>query len=126
MNTNKPEKRNLFKVPLSAEALRVARAIYNTYLTNEKELHLQIKVQSIINLLKLQEKENAIEYILELFEELNEPLEVLDFTYSGNFYPRRFIFFFKYEIIHDTIVINISSEYLHTHDNYMSDAFLKQ
>jgi hypothetical protein len=125
MNTNKPEKRNLFKIPLSAEALRVARAIYNTYLINEEESRLQIKIQNIINLLKLQEKENALEYILEIFEELNEPLEVLDFNYQANFYPRRFIFFFKYEIIHDTIAIDISNEYLHAHDNYMSDTFLK-
>lgn len=126
MNTKKPQKRNLFKVPLSAQALRVARAIYNTYFINEKELRLQIKIQSIINLLKLQEKKNALEYILEIFEELNEPLEVLDFTYSGNFYPRRFIFFFKYEIIQEAIIIIISREYLHAHDNYMSDSFLKK
>ncbi|MBA3025410.1 MAG: hypothetical protein FP820_03265 [Sulfurimonas sp.] len=123
---NKPVKLNLFKVPLSDEALRVARAIYNTYLLKGKELHLQIKIQNMFNLLKLPANKNSLSHITELLEELNEPLEVLNFTYNRNFYPRRFIFFCKYEIIHDTILIDISGEYLHAHDNYMSDTFLRE
>jgi hypothetical protein len=126
MNHHKPLKHNLFKVPLSHEALRVARAIYHTYLIKDEGLHLQIKTQALVNLLKIPYDDHAIAHIINIFEELNEPLEVLNFRYERNFYPRRFIFFFKYEIIRDTIAIDISSEYLHAHDNYMADAFLKQ
>jgi hypothetical protein len=123
---NKPVKLNLFKVPLSDEALRVARAIYNTYLLKGKELHLQIKMQNMFTLLKLPANKSSLLHIIELLEELNEPLEVLNFTYNRNFYPRRFIFFCKYEIIQDTIIIDISGEYIHAHDNYMSDTFLRE
>ncbi|MBU1928060.1 hypothetical protein KKG77_03580 [bacterium] len=126
MNIAKPVKLNLFKVPLSNEALKVARALYNTYLIKNRELHLEIKLQAFVNLLKIPYDTYAIEYILSIFEELNEPLEVLNFRYEKNFYPRRFIFFCKYEIIHDTIIIDISGEYFHAHDNYMSDTFLRE
>jgi hypothetical protein len=125
MNIAKPTKRNLFKVPMSNEAHKVASAIYHTYLIKGKETHLEIKIEAIVNLLKIPYDAYAIKHIIDIFEELNEPLEVLNFRYEKHFYPRRFIFFFKYEIIHDTIIIDISSEYLHAHDNYMNDAFLR-
>jgi hypothetical protein len=126
MNIEKPIKNNLFKTPLSDEALRVARAIYNTYFVKGNELHLEIKIQMIANLLKIPPDTSATQHLIQIFEELNEPLEVLNFRYEKNFYPRRFIFFFKYEIIQDRVIIDISSEFLYAHDNYMSDAFLKK
>jgi len=126
MNIEKPIKHKLFKTPLSDEALRVARAIYNTYFIKDKELHLEIKILTIANLLKIPSDASATQDIIKIFEELNEPLEVSNFSYERNFYPRRFIFFFKYEIIQGTVIIDISSEYLYAHDNYMSDAFLRK
>ncbi|DAB30746.1 MAG TPA: hypothetical protein CFH84_02250, partial [Sulfurimonas sp. UBA12504] len=33
------------------------------------------------------------------------------------YYSQRFIFFFKYEIIQDTVFIELSDEFLHTHDS---------
>ncbi|MDD2790114.1 MAG: hypothetical protein PHU40_05540 [Sulfurimonas sp.] len=126
MNIYKQSKQNVFKVPLSPDALRVARALYYSYLSKEKRAHINVKLQNIFKLLKREDDIYAMEYLQELFEELNEPLEILNFRYEGKMYPRRFIFFFKYEIIQDSITIDISPEYIYAHDNYMMDTFLKQ
>lgn len=125
MNSHNIQKQKLLSEPLCADALKFARAIYNTYLENDEDLTMSIKIQNILNLLKLQYCKDSIEYIKELLEEINEPLLVRDFKYFGKLYPTRFIIFCKYEIIDDEINIEISEEFLHVEQEYMLDSFLK-
>lgn len=125
MSLHEIKKQKLLQEPLDDDALKLARAIYNTYLENNKELFMKIKVKSVLKLLKLQSSIEAIKYIQFLFEELNEPLCVQDFRYYAKTYPMRFVVFCTYKITDESIEIELSEEFLHVEDEYMLDKFLK-
>ncbi len=119
------EKQQLIYEPFSDDALKLARAIYNTYIEDDEDLFMEIKTATMLRLLKLNNSPDSIKYIKNLLEELNEPLCVKDFKYFAKLYPMRFVIFCTYVIKDDTIEIEISDEYLHVVDNYMLDPFLK-
>ncbi|WP_373035053.1 hypothetical protein [Sulfurimonas sp.] len=118
-------KKKLLQEPLSADALRLARAIYNTYLENDKELFMEIKIKNIFNLLKLQSSKEALKYVRYLLEELNEPLCVTNFKFYAKTYPMRFVVFCNYKIKEETMEIELSEEFLQVEEFYMLDPFLK-
>ncbi|EDZ63334.1 hypothetical protein SMGD1_1731 [Sulfurimonas gotlandica GD1] len=118
-------KQKLLQEPFDNDALKLARAIYNTYLENDKELFMDIKINTVLNLLKLQSSKEALKYIRFLFEELNEPLCVKNFKYYANTYPMRFVVFCSYKIKDETIEIELNEEFLHVEEHYMLDPFLK-
>ena len=126
MNSHTIQKQKLLSEPLSKDALKFARAIYNTYLEDDENLCMIIKIQSILNLLKLQYCKGSIEYIKELFEEINEPLFVKNFKFNGEIFPTRFVIFCKYEIVDKTIKIELSEEFLQVESQYMIDSFLNK
>ena len=118
-------KQTLLSEPLSQDALRLARALYNTYKENgEDDLEMQIKVEAILRLLKRENTQESLLYIRTLLEELNEPLGVKNFNYQGKLYPLRFVVFCKYAIDGEIVHIELSDEYLDVQQNYMQDAFL--
>ena len=119
------KKQQLLFEPLSADALKLARAIYYTYIENEKDTFMEIKIDVISNLLNLQRGQKAQAYIIYLLEELNEPLCVRDFKYYANRYRMRFIYFCTYKIEDEMIAIELSDEFLHAEAEYMIDPFLK-
>jgi hypothetical protein len=125
MSLHEIKKQKLLEEPFDADALKLARAIYNTYLENDKELFMEIKIKKILNLLKLQSSNKALKYIRYLFEELNEPLCVTDFKFYAKTYPMRFVVFCKYKINDETIEIELNEEFLHVEEFYMTDPFLK-
>ena len=118
-------KQKLLQEPFDADALKLARAIYNTYLENDKELFMEIKIKNILNLLKLQSSKESLKYIRYLFEELNEPLCVTNFKFYAKTYPMRFVVFCNYTIKEETIEIELNEEFLHVEEAYMLDPFLK-
>nr|WP_321267830.1 hypothetical protein [uncultured Sulfurimonas sp.] len=125
MSLHEIKKQKLLLEPFSKDALKLARAIYNTYLENDKELFMEIKNKSLLNLLKLQSGIESMRYIRYLLEELNEPICVKDFKYYAKTYPMRFVVFCSYKIKDETIEIELSDEFLHVEDEYMLDPFLK-
>jgi hypothetical protein len=117
------KKRKLLSEPLSPKALRLARAIYNTYITYDS-LEMQIKFDTFFKLLNLHPCKDSINDIQWLLEELNEPLAVKNFEFDGEITQLKFIQFCNYKINKESITIKLSEEYLHAHFNYMADAFL--
>lgn len=123
MNKQDIKKRKLLQEPLSQRALKLARAIYNTYITYD-DIEMEIKFDTFYKLLNLHPSKDSIIDVQWLLEELNEPLAVKNFEYNGVTTQLKFIQFCNYKINKDTISIKLSKEYLHAHINYMEDAFL--
>lgn len=118
------EKQYLLGETLSKDALYLARAIYNTYINNNRELYMQIPLQKIKSLLKIEGYYNAQQQITDILEEINEPIGVRNFKYFAKEYEIRFLVFCSYEIENDIIDIYLSEEYLHAEKLYMIDNFL--
>ena len=123
MDTTEIKKRKLLAEPMSEKALKLARAIYNTYITYD-DIEMEIKFSTFFRLLDLQPCKDSINDIQLLLEELNEPLAIKNFEYNGVTTQLKFIQFCNYTIKHETVDITLSEEYLYAHLNYMSDAFL--
>jgi predicted RNase H-like nuclease (RuvC/YqgF family) len=117
-------KRNLLAEPLSQNALKLARGIYNTYIAMEEDLYLEIKIQNIFKLLNLHPCKDSIRDIQDLLEELNEPLAIRNFEFEGETIQLKFVQFCTYKIGEETIKIELSPEYLHAQSEYMLDSFL--
>ncbi len=118
------QKQKLLQEPLEPDVLKLARAIYNTYIEDNYELFLDIKITILLNLFNLPKSDKSLKYIKYLFEELNEPLCVKNFKFFANVYPMRFIYFCTYSIQNDFIEIELSEEYLYAIENYMIDPYL--
>ncbi|MCW8895739.1 MAG: hypothetical protein OQK48_00025 [Sulfurimonas sp.] len=109
--------------PLSSNALKLARAIYNTYLTYD-DLDMEIKFATFFKLLNLHPCKDSINDIQDLLEELNEPIAVRNFEFHGEVTQLKFVQLCTYSIKKETIEINLNEEYLHAHNTYMLDSFL--
>ncbi|MFT7005017.1 MAG: hypothetical protein ACJAWW_002383 [Sulfurimonas sp.] len=125
MSLNDIDKQKLLQEPYDEDTLKLARAIYNTYMQNDKDIHMEIKIENILKLLKLRQSKKAISYIKYLFEELNEPLCVKNFKFFAKIHPLRFVVFCNYVIKDEIIEIELSEEFLHVEQEYMLDSFLK-
>lgn len=123
MNSDEIIKQNLLGEPLSDNALKLARAIYNTYITYD-DLDMEIKFETFFKLLHLHPCKDSVNDVQNLLEELNEPLAVRNFEFHGEITQLKFVQFCTYTIHQETIEINLSEEYLHVQENYMLDAFL--
>ena len=108
----------------SEDALKLARAIYNTYVTNDENLYMEIPLKKIRSLLKLENHPDSLRYIIMVLEEINEPIGVRDFKYFAKEYPIRFLVFCTYEINNDMITIYLNEEFLYAEELYMIDNFL--
>lgn len=117
-------KQNLLAEPLSQNALKLARGIYNTYIAMDEDLSLEIKLQNIFKLLGLRPCKESVKDIQDLLEEINEPLAIRNFEFEGEAIQLKFVQFCTYEIGEETIKIELSPEYLHAQSEYMLDSFL--
>ncbi len=120
----KIEKSNLFHEELSQNALKLARAIYNTHIENRCYLNMSIKLKRIYALLNIEESIDSLNYIKTLFIELNEPICVKNFTYKHKTYSARFLMFCTYSFSDTSVELELNEEYLEVEANYMLDAFL--
>ncbi len=124
MEIHKIKRQKLLSEPFSKDALKLARALYNTYKNNGDDLYMEIKLKTVVSLLGLRSGKEAVEYIETLLEELNEPIAVKNFKLFAKVYPIRFVVFCKYRINDDIIKIELSEEYLEVESKYMLDSFL--
>ncbi len=125
MNLYAIEKQKLLSEPFSEDALKLAHAIYNTYVLNNEELYMEIQLKTIAKLLKLDLNHNhTFKKIQDILEDLNEPLYIEEFEFHGKTCKNRFITFFKYKLTHDTLYLQLNEEFLHVEKEYMLDSFL--
>lgn len=125
MHLKKIEKQKLLSEPLSKDAQRIARAIYNTYAQNENDLYLEIHFNVVYKLLKIDPTDlNSLPYLRQLLKEVNEPLAVKNFEYKRVRYPVRYVNFFDFNIEEDMLQIELNEEFLHVLKHYMLDTFI--
>jgi hypothetical protein len=124
MNIDEIIKHNLLAEPLSPDALKLARGIYNTHISLDEEFEMEIKIPIFYKLLNLLPSEASINYIQDLLEELNEPLAIRNFEFNGEKIQLKFVQFCSYKIGNESIKIELSEEYLHAQREYMLDCFL--
>lgn len=124
MNPDEIIKHNLLAEPLSPDALKLARGIYNTHISLDEEFEMEIKIPIFYKLLNLQPSEASINYIQDLLEELNEPLAIRNFEFNKEKIQLKFVQFCCYKIGNESIKIELSEEYLHAQREYMLDCFL--
>jgi len=118
------EKTNLLCEELSEDAIRFSRAIYNTYIKNDYDFYMEIKLSVIYNLLNLQPTNDSLNYIKNILIELNEPICVKNFKYRNKNYPMRFVAFCNYTFTTNSIELELSGEFLEVEEKYMLDSFL--
>ncbi|MDD2567317.1 MAG: hypothetical protein PHS10_04975 [Thiovulaceae bacterium] len=118
------QKQKLLAEPYSDDALKLARAIYSTYVKDEKDPYMKIKTSIVIKLLKLEDHENPLLYIKMLLEELNEPIAVKNFKYYATIYPVRLLTFCTYTLDAEYLELELNEEFLHAEKEYMTDPFL--
>jgi len=119
------EKQKLIYEEFEPDVLRLAQILYNTYIEDNYELFIEVKIKTLIKVLKIQNHKNPIQYVKYLFEELNEPLCVKNFKFFKNTYKMRFIYFCTYGFRNGSIDIELSEEYLYAIQNYMIDPYLQ-
>ncbi len=124
MSLHKIEKQYLLGDVFSPDALTLARAIYNTYIEDDQNLYMKIKLSKIEALLKISPYCDSTQQITRVLEEINEPIGVKNFKFFAKEYPIRFLEFCSYEIKDDFIEIYLSEEFLHAEEEYMIDNFL--
>ena len=124
MSLHKIEKQYLLGSELSEDALILARAIYNTYIQDNKNLYMRIKLSKIEALLEIPVYLDTVRQVTQILEEINEPIGVKNFKFYAKEYPLRFLVFCSYEFDNDEIEIYVSEEFLFAEEEYMIDNFL--
>lgn len=71
--------------PLSSESIKLATAIYNTYIA-ENDPYLSIPLESLCRLFNLENSHDTYAHLQELFAELNEPVLIENFVFRGQHY----------------------------------------
>ncbi len=124
MSLHTIKKQYLLGDTFSGDALHLARAIHNSYIENDEDLYMEIHLQKIISLLKIENCYDQIRQITQILEEINEPIGVRNFKYYGDEYEIRFLVFCSYEFEDDMVNIYLSEEFLYAEKLYMIEDFL--
>ncbi len=125
MKKEEIQKQRLLSEPFSDDVLKLARAIYNTYLLNDKELEMSLQLTTMFKLFHLQPSNDSVSYLQGLLIELNEPLCVRNFKEGNKVYPMRFINFCEYKFTPNTLEIELHQDFLDVEHYYMEDSFLQ-
>jgi hypothetical protein len=80
------------------EAVRLANNIYYTYL-QEDTPHLYVSLERFGKLVGESEVDKTKARLIKLFEELNEPIAVEDFSFRGKNYNWKALHFFDYRFV---------------------------
>ena len=124
MNIHTITKQKILSEPFTSDALKLAKALYNTYIKDDKNLYMEVRVSAIAKLLRVSADNDGINYIIKLLEELNEPILVKDFKFYNKLYPMRFLKFCTYKFDGDMLEVELNPEYLLVESEYMIDRFL--
>jgi hypothetical protein len=118
------------KFSLSPDAVKLANALYNTYV-QEDYPQLEISVKRLCELFGFHgftPKPDDLDYIRGLFDELNEPIAVIDFKYRHKLYEWMAMQFCTFEKPwrndDDTIEVLINEMYLEAVREYMEKPFI--
>jgi len=79
----------------SDEAVRLANNIYYTYLQEETP-HLHVSLERFCKLVGESEEKSGKRRLIELFQELNEPIAIENFKYGGKTIKWKALNFFDY------------------------------
>jgi len=117
-------------VELSSDAVKLANAVYNTY-WQEKYPYLIVSVERLFELFGYSKESSGKkerQFIRELFEELNEPIRVINFKYGIKVYDweaLQFCVFEKsWEDEDDFIELTINEMYIAVMKEYLEEPFL--
>ncbi len=120
------KKQKVLSEPFSEDALKLIKAIYNTYIELGGELDLELKLATVEQLLGLEDNADSLHSLKQLLEEINEPIAVQNFKFCREIYPMRFLIFCEYSIENEILNIAINEEYLLAEKEYMLDPFLSK
>jgi hypothetical protein len=123
MAIHKIKKQQLLHEPLSDDAVKLGRAIYNTFLENG-ELDMHIEISKLFKLFKIPATNESLAFIKNVFIELTEPIIVKNFKFWNDVYPIRIVTFCLYTFEDNYVNIELSEEFLEVEKNYMIDNFL--
>ncbi|WP_345993459.1 hypothetical protein [Sulfurimonas sp. HSL-1716] len=122
------DKKRLIKEPLDKDTLKLAQAIYSTYIANEKDPYMYISLKRLFNLFGFDDSSASLSKIIEIFIDLTEPIAVENFEYGGRKYPKIILTFCTFEEIQKDgdghMEIELNEMYLEAMKNYMLDPFL--
>ena len=122
------EKQHLIKEPLEKETLKLAQAIYSTYIVNEKDPYMSIPVDKLYTLLGFEKTPDSLNKLIDVFVDLTEPIVVREFEYMGKRYEEIILTFCDFKIIeqdgHKQMEIEVNEMYLKAMKYYMTDPFL--
>ena len=122
------EKQHLIKEPLEKETLKLAQAIYSTYIVNEKDPYMSIPVEKLYTLLGFEKTPDSLNKLIDVFVDLTEPIAVREFEYMGKRYEEIILTFCDFKIIeqdgHKQMEIEVNEMYLKAMKYYMTDPFL--
>ena len=110
------------------DAIKLANAIYQTYLIEESS-HLKLSVKRLCEIYCFEFTKETYEYFQSLFDELNEPVAVTDFTYENHLYKWLILNFctFKSEwkYTDEYIELAINEIYLSAMKELMTNSFIE-
>ncbi|MEA3523890.1 MAG: hypothetical protein U9R50_13080 [Campylobacterota bacterium] len=111
----------------SEDAIKLANAIYQTYLVEDNP-YLTLSVARLCDIYALEHSKETISFFKELFEELNEPVVIENFTYEKKLYKWLAIEFCSFEEVwHDEdefIDILLNEMFLAAMQKLMPKAFI--
>ncbi len=125
----KKAKKNLFIVEMPSEdAIKLANAIYNTYIYEGKNPYLDLSVHRLCEMYDLPDTEQGHKRIKEIFEDLNEPAVVENFKYRGKTIDWKVITFCEFEHVwrdKDAFIeVNVNEMYLAAMQHFMKEPYL--
>jgi len=93
---NEATPKPMIMAPLSEDAVKLATAIYNTYVA-EGEPYLSIPLKKLCEMYGLNNSHETYEHLQNLFAELNEPVLIEDFVFRGHLYKWEAITFCSFD-----------------------------
>lgn len=113
--------------PLSPECVKLATAIYNTYIA-EGEPYLSIPLEGLCRLFHVNNSHDTFIHLQELFTELNEPVLIENFVFRGHMYVWETVSFCSFDEVweegDESIEITINELFLAVMKERMAEPFI--
>ena len=126
---NRDNQQNSFILELpSKDAIKLANAIYNTYIYEGKNPYLDLSVKRLCEMYGFSNTEASYQKIKTIFEDLNEPAVVENFKYLGRIIDWKVITFCEFEHVwrdEDAFIeINLNELFLSAMQYFMKEPYL--
>lgn len=111
----------------SPEAIKLANAIYNTYMKVEEPM-MKLSAERVCGLFGMIPSDEAYVYVDRLFDELNEPAVVEDYDFEGKHYDWLLLQFCVYthtaDIKSEFYLVTINPMYIDAIRRFMEKPFI--